>query len=93
MQKSDLVIPASMQGMYDRFHFAPAVRAGGFLLCSGQIGVGADGRAPDDPEKQFTLAFEAVKEILDEAKLGFSDVVELTTFHVGLLQHLGASWP
>jgi enamine deaminase RidA (YjgF/YER057c/UK114 family) len=89
VQKSDLVIPASMQGMYDRFHFAPAVRAGELLLCSGQIGIGPDGRAPDDLEKQFTLAFEAVKAILDEAKLGFSDVVELTTFHVGLLQQIG----
>lgn len=90
MQKSDLVIPASMQAMYDRFHFAPAVRAGDLLLCSGQIGVSSDGRAPDDLDKQFTLAFEAVKAILDEAKLDFSDVVELTTFHVGLLSQLGA---
>jgi enamine deaminase RidA (YjgF/YER057c/UK114 family) len=90
MKKSDLVIPASMQSMYDRFHFAPATRAGSLLLCSGQIGIGPDGRAPADPTEQFTLAFEAVKAILAEAKLDFSDVVELTTFHVGLQQHLGA---
>ncbi|HEU4427704.1 MAG TPA: RidA family protein, partial [Myxococcota bacterium] len=88
MQKSDLVMPSSMQAMYDRFHFAPAVRAGDLLLCSGQIGVGADGRAPADLEQQFTLAFEAVRTILAEAKLNFSDVVELTTFHVGLLQQI-----
>jgi len=90
MKKSDLVIPASMQSMYDRFHFAPATRSGDFLLCSGQIGIGPDGRAPADPTAQFTLAFEAVKAVLAEAKLDFSDVVELTTFHVGLLQNLGA---
>jgi enamine deaminase RidA (YjgF/YER057c/UK114 family) len=90
LKKSDLVIPASMQSMYDRFHFAPAARSGGFLLCSGQIGIGPDGRAPADPTQQFTLAFEAVKAVLAEAKLDFSDVVELTTFHVGLLQNLGA---
>jgi enamine deaminase RidA (YjgF/YER057c/UK114 family) len=90
MQRSDLVIPASMQAMYDRFHFAPAVRSGGLLLCSGQIGIGPDGRAPADPTEQFTLAFEAVKAVLAEARLGFSNVVEMTTFHVGLQQHLGA---
>ena len=90
MKKSDLVIPASMQRMYDRFHFAPAVRSGGLLLCSGQIGIGPDGRAPADPSEQFALAFEGVKEILAAAGLDFSDVVEMTTFHVGLLQHLGA---
>jgi len=27
--------------------------------------------------------------VLAAAKLGFSDVVEMTTFHVGLQQHLG----
>lgn len=88
MQNSDLVMPASMQGMYDRFHFAPAVRSGELLLCSGQIGVGQDMRAPADPDEQFTLAFEAVRAILAEARLDFSDVVELTTFHVGLMQHI-----
>lgn len=90
MKKSDLVIPASMQGMYDRFHFAPAVRSNGLLHCSGQIGIGPDGRAPADPGEQFTLAFEAVKAVLAGAKLDFSDVVEMTTFHVGLREHLGA---
>jgi enamine deaminase RidA (YjgF/YER057c/UK114 family) len=63
------------------------VRAGELLLCSGQIGTGPDGRPPADPETQFALAFEQVKSVLDEAGLGFGDVVELTTFHVGM-QHL-----
>ena len=90
MRQSDLVIPASMQSMYDRFHFAPAVRSGGLLLCSGQIGIDASGRAPADPTEQFTLAFEMVRTILGDAGLDFSDVVEMTTFHVGLMQHIGA---
>jgi len=88
MDKSDLVIPASQKAMYERFHFAPAVRAGDLLLCSGQIGVGLDGRAPADLDEQFTLAFEGVRAILSEARLDFSDVVEMTTFHVGLLQQI-----
>jgi enamine deaminase RidA (YjgF/YER057c/UK114 family) len=88
VQKSDLVIPASMQAMYDRFHFAPAVRAGELLLCSGQIGIGPDGRAIADPAAQFTAAFEAVKAVLAEAGLGFGDVVEMTTYHAGGMQHL-----
>jgi enamine deaminase RidA (YjgF/YER057c/UK114 family) len=90
MKQDDLVIPASQRAMYDRFHFAPAVRTGGLLLCSGQIGVGPDGRAIADPAAQFTAAFEGVREILAEAKLDFSDVAELTTFHVGMREHLGA---
>ena len=90
MKQSDLVIPASMKAMYDQFHFAPAVRSDGLLLCSGQIGIGQDGKVPADPTEQFALAFEAVKTILAEAKLDFTDVVEMTTYHVGLQQHIGA---
>ena len=88
MKKTELVIPASMQRMYDRFHFAPAVRAGELLLCSGQIGIGADGRAIPDPAAQFTAAFEAVKAVLAAAGLGFGDVVEITTYHAGGMQQL-----
>jgi enamine deaminase RidA (YjgF/YER057c/UK114 family) len=87
MNPKDVVVPATQKHFYDRFHFAPAVRAGELLLCSGQIGTGADGRPPADPETQFVAAFEQVKAVLAEAGLGFSDVVELTTFHVGM-QHL-----
>ena len=87
MKPTDVVVPASQQAFYDRFHFAPAVRAGELLLCSGQIGTGADGRPPVDPEAQFVAAFEQVSAVLREVGLDFSDVVELTTFHVGM-QHL-----
>jgi enamine deaminase RidA (YjgF/YER057c/UK114 family) len=90
VKKTDLVIPAAMQVMYDRFHFAPAVWSGDLLRCSGQIGIGPDGRGIPDPEKQFTAAFDALRSILDEAGLGFADVIEITTFHVAMQQHLPA---
>ncbi len=80
------VIPESMQATYDRFHFAPAVRVGDILLCSGQIGAGEDGRCPDDPASQFRLAFEAVGSVLAEAGVDFSSIVEMTTFHVGMAE-------
>jgi enamine deaminase RidA (YjgF/YER057c/UK114 family) len=88
MKQTDLVVPGSMRVMYDRFHFAPAVRADEWLLCSGQIGTGPDGRGIADPEEQFTAAFEGVGAVLARAGLGFGDVVEITTFHVGLMQHI-----
>jgi enamine deaminase RidA (YjgF/YER057c/UK114 family) len=87
MNPNDVVVPAAQKHFYDRFHFAPAVKAGELLLCSGQIGAAPDGRPQADPETQFASAFEQVKAVLAEAGLGFSDVVELTTFHVGM-QHL-----
>ena len=79
-----------MQTSYDRFHFAPAVRVGDSLMCSGQIGTGDDGRCPSDPTEQFQLAFEHVKTIVEEAGGSLADVVEMTTYHVDMGDHLGA---
>jgi len=89
VKKSDVLVPAGMEMAYDRFHFAPAVRSGGFLRCSGQLGT--DERfaiSAVDPEAQFVQAFENVNRVLAAAKLDFGDVVEMTTFHVGLREHL-----
>ena len=84
MDKNSVVIPSEMKAMYDNFHFAPAVKDGDRLFCSGVIGIGPDGKAPSDPETQFTQAFESLKSVLTAAGASFGDIVDITTFHVGL---------
>ncbi|HJP36019.1 MAG TPA: RidA family protein [Gammaproteobacteria bacterium] len=82
------IIPDSMKAFYDGFHFAPAVVDGDHVRCSGVIGMNlADHSCPDDPAEQFDLAFRNLKEVLDAAGVTFADVVEMTTFHVGLQSH------
>jgi enamine deaminase RidA (YjgF/YER057c/UK114 family) len=88
MKQSAVVNPASMQAYYDHFHFAAAARSADLLLCSGQLGTSADGQVVEDPEAQFVAAFEHVGTVLAEAGLDFDDVLEITTFHVGLRDHL-----
>ncbi len=88
MDTGDIVIPKGMEAFHDRLHFAPAVRAGGRLYCAGVIGVGPDGQASADPETQFVQAFELLRSVLTEAGVGFADVIDVTTFHVGLQAHL-----
>jgi enamine deaminase RidA (YjgF/YER057c/UK114 family) len=78
-----------MERAYDQFHFAPAVRSGKWLRCSGQLGTDAKFQVIVEPEAQFAQAFENAKSVLAAAKLDFRDVVEMTTFHVGLRDHLG----
>ena len=86
---SERIIPASMQSFYDSFHFAPAVVDGDHVRCSGVIGINLeDGSVPGDPETQFGVAFENLKEVLEAAGVSLADVIEMTTFHVGLQQHL-----
>ncbi len=83
-----VIVPEAGRAAYDRFHFAQAVRHGGLLLCSGQIGVGADGRVPEAPEAEFRNAWQAVGRVLAEAGIGFEQVLEYTSYHVGLGEHL-----
>jgi enamine deaminase RidA (YjgF/YER057c/UK114 family) len=89
MKKSDVVVPKGMEIAYDQFHFAPAVKTGRWLRCSGMLGTDEKFQAVVEPEAQFTRAFENVVAVLAEAGLDLADVVEMTTFHVGLQQHLG----
>ncbi len=86
----EAIVPAASQAMYDNFHFAPAIKSGDTLFCSGVIGTRSDGSAPEDPEEQFTLAFQGVETVLKEAGLGFDHIVEMTTYHVGLQKHIQA---
>ena len=68
----DVVVPEGQHAAYNNFHFAPAVRSGGLLLCSGQIGTGADGKLPADAEEEFRNAWNGVGAILEEAGLNCS---------------------
>jgi enamine deaminase RidA (YjgF/YER057c/UK114 family) len=90
MSSKEVVIPKGMERFYEQFHFAPAVKDGNRLYCAGVIGIGADGKAPADPETQFTQAFEMLKSVLTTAGVTFDEVIEMTTFHVGLQTHLPA---
>lgn len=85
----DVVVPAGARSSYDGFHFAPAVRHGGLLICSGQLGL-VKGAVPEQPEEEFRQAWRAVGEILEEAGLDYGHILEYTTYHVGLSKHLQA---
>ncbi len=78
------VNPEESKVLYDRFHFSQAVRSGDLLLCSGQIGTAPGGSVPTALEDEFRNAFAAVGRVLGAADLSFRDVVEYTTYHVGL---------
>jgi enamine deaminase RidA (YjgF/YER057c/UK114 family) len=88
MHKKEVLIPKGQEIFYEQYHFAPAVKDGNRLYCSGVIGVGADGKPPADPEEQFTCAFESLKSVLTTAGVSFDNVIEMTTFHVGLQKNL-----
>lgn len=72
----------------EEFEYSDAVRAGDLWFLSGQVGLEADGTVPDDIERQYRFAFDALLGVLRKQGCTASDVVELTTFHVDYPQHL-----
>lgn len=74
----------------DDWHFSPVLISGDFAFFSGQTGTHPDGTVSSDPEQQFRDAFSFLEANLTAAELGFHDIVEMTTYHVDLRQHLAS---
>ena len=73
-----VVIPKGMDGAYDNWGYAPAVRVGDTVIVSG-IPAGGPGEYADKVRRMF----ERAKETLAAAGATMDDVVELTSFHTG----------
>ncbi|MBW2179435.1 MAG: RidA family protein [Deltaproteobacteria bacterium] len=86
----DTVVPESGKSAYNNFHFAQAVKSGGILVCSGQIGTNPDHSVPQNAEDEFRKAWQAVGIVIKEAGLGFDDIIEYTSYHVNLSEHIQA---
>ena len=78
------VVTETGQFMYDNFHFSEASRCNGFLLCSGVVGTGPRGKLPEDLKEEFRNAWKGIGRLLAECNLGYQDIVEYTSYHVGL---------
>jgi enamine deaminase RidA (YjgF/YER057c/UK114 family) len=80
--------PAGFAHFVRDWHFSPVLDTGEFVFLSGITGERADGAVAADPEEQIRDMFEILKTHLTAAGLGFDDVVDMTTYHVGLRDHL-----
>ncbi|AXA90399.1 RidA family protein [Massilia sp. YMA4] len=78
----DVVFPAGRQALYERNRYSPAVRAGGLLFVSGQVGSREDGSPEPELDAQVRRAFANLNDILAAAGCSFADVVDVTVFIV-----------
>ncbi len=84
MTDRQAIIPQGMDYVYDRIHYAPAVRVGDTIYVSGQIGRDDNGQLVEGTEAQIVQAFENLKKVLAAAGAQLSDIVDLTTFHTDM---------
>lgn len=82
------VIPAELARYRADWRMSPGVEHNGVLYLTGMTATSADGTVPADPEAQIREAFRKVGLVLAEAGAGFSDILEMTSYHVGLRDHL-----
>lgn len=82
MVTRDVVFPAGRQDLYALGKYSAAVKSGGFLFVSGQVGSREDGSPEPDLAKQAALAFENLNAVLQAAGCSFDDIVDFTVFVV-----------
>lgn len=83
-----ILVPQQSSTLPDQWHLAPVLDTGVFVFFSGITGVHPDSSVSEDPETQFRDAFGFVALHLRAAGLHFSEVVEMTSYHVALREHL-----
>jgi len=85
----DVIVTDEDKALYQNFHFASAARANGLVFCSGQLGTESGGGVPESAEAEFRNAWKSVGKVLAASGLGYGDIVEISSFHVGLRDNLG----
>lgn len=88
MSDRQIIVPDTMKLLAERAGYAPAVKVGTTLYCAGQVGRTADLVVIEDPEQQFLAAWENLRQVLAAGGCGFEDVVEMTTYHIDMNQHM-----
>jgi len=83
-----VIYPDDSASYYKEWGFSPATESNGFVFVSGCTGTLQDGTVPADIQGQTRAAFAKIKICLDEAGIKLTDIVEMTTYHVGLKNHL-----
>ena len=58
------------------------------LVLSGQVGMRADGTVPDDQIEQLEVVFENILRNLEAANMGAKDILKLTYYVVGEMDHV-----
>ncbi|MET4728104.1 enamine deaminase RidA (YjgF/YER057c/UK114 family) [Lysobacter enzymogenes] len=81
MSQRDAVFPAARHDLYRQHRYSPAIRSGGFLFVSGQVGSREDGSPEPEFAAQVRLAFDNLAAVLAAAGCSFDDIVDVTTFH------------
>jgi enamine deaminase RidA (YjgF/YER057c/UK114 family) len=73
--------PSSIRAPFARYsHGIEVPRGHKLVVCSGQLGITANDRIPEDAGEQAELCFRNIEAVLAEAGLTLADVVKINAF-------------
>lgn len=82
--KRQPVVPEFWEAVYRATRVPAAVKVGRIVYVTGHTGEAPDGAFPRDLETQVRYTFRNLAITLGEANASWADVVDLTSYHVGL---------
>ncbi|WP_322045535.1 RidA family protein [Paraburkholderia sp. J67] len=88
MTDRERIVPAGMEAIVERAGYVPAVKVGATVYCAGQVGRTPDLEVIADPQAQFVACWENLRIVLEAAGCTFEDVVDMTTYHVQMSEHM-----
>jgi enamine deaminase RidA (YjgF/YER057c/UK114 family) len=77
--------------MRDTYHYSQGVQVGDLVFVTGQGGWDDAFEIADDVDVQIRHAFRNVESVLAEASLTWADVIDITSYHVGVSESVLAT--
>ena len=87
-RKTRAIVPESLAAIERDWCMSPGLISGDHVYLTGITGQRIDGVIPETPEEQYETAFDNIALILAEGGMTLADMVDVTTFHIGLQEHL-----
>jgi enamine deaminase RidA (YjgF/YER057c/UK114 family) len=82
------IVPNDQHHYYQDWLMSPGMTGGGLLFLTGMTGHRSDNTFAEDPEEQIRDAFARIGDVLAEAGLEWDSLVEMTSYHIGLQNHI-----
>ncbi|MFL4468694.1 Rid family hydrolase [Tateyamaria armeniaca] len=82
-----VLIPPALRAACAQAGMSPGIQSGGFVFLTGVTGSAPDGAMPTEDVAQFKACFDKIASVLSEADMGLDNLVEMTSYHVGLRAH------
>ena len=86
----EAIVPEGLEGYVQDWKMSPGLEHDGIIFMTGFTGASEDGSLSENPVEQIEAAFAKVAKVLEKAGLGFGHLLEMTSYHVGLRDHLDA---